>query len=127
MSADRAVDRAVIKTGAAADAAEHGSEVAAEHLAPSVVEQDDMVLARAVRVAGSGWAGGKGGVGGDLLASARAGKQPEHGAGVLEGRHELLDRGEDDMHLWQGCGEVSVPLIGNDHRRSGLGDEQVRS
>ena len=60
-----------------------------------------MVLARAVRVAVAGWAGGKGGVGGDLLACARAGKQPEHGAGVLDCRHQLLDRGDDDIRLWQ--------------------------
>ena len=45
-------------------------EVAAEHLAPPVVEQDDVIGARPVGVAFAGRPGGEGGVGGDLLAGA---------------------------------------------------------
>ena len=70
MAADRAIDRAMVEAGAAADAAEHVLEIAAEHLAPPVVEQDDVVGVRPVWVAFAGRSRGEGGVGGDLLAGA---------------------------------------------------------
>ncbi len=43
MAADRAIDRAMIEAGAAADTAQHVGELVAEHLAPSIVEQDDVI------------------------------------------------------------------------------------
>ena len=49
MAADRAIDRAMIEAGAAADAAEHVLEIAAKHLAPPVVEQDDVIRVAARR------------------------------------------------------------------------------
>ena len=70
MAADGAIDWAMIEAGAAADAAEHVLEIAAKHLAPPVVEQDDVVGARPVRVSFARRPGGEGGVGGDFLAGA---------------------------------------------------------
>ena len=116
VAADRAIDRAVIEAGPAADAAQHGGELAAEHLAPPVVEQDDMVGAGAVGIAVPPRTRREGRIGGDVLAGRRAGQEPEQHRCVLERRHDLLDRGDDDMAARQCRGQVSVSLIGDDHR-----------
>ena len=84
-----------------------------------------MIGARAVRIAVAARAGGEGGVGGDLLAGAGAGEQPQDRAGIFERRHDLLDRGDDDVRSGSVCGQVAVALVGDDHRGAGLGDEQV--
>ena len=49
MPADRRVDRAMVHAGAAADAAQHVAELAAEHRGAAVVEDDDVILVRPVR------------------------------------------------------------------------------
>ena len=45
--ADRRVDRAMVHAGAAADAAQHLAELAAEHRGAAVVENDDVIFGRA--------------------------------------------------------------------------------
>ena len=49
VAAHRAIDRAMVHAGGAADAAQHVLELAAEHPRAAVVEQDDVVLAPARR------------------------------------------------------------------------------
>ena len=57
--ADRAVDRTVVHAGRTPDTAEHVLEFPAEHLAPPVVQQDDVVFLRTMRVALPPGAGGQ--------------------------------------------------------------------
>ncbi len=122
---DRPVHRAVVEAGAAADAAQHVLEDASQHLAPPVVEQDDVIGAGAVRVARAARSGGEARVGRHVLARGRAGEEAEDGHGVLERRHHLLDRGEHDMDARQRLGEVAVALVGEDHRAPRLGDQEI--
>ena len=125
MAADRAIDRAMVEAGAAADAAQHVGELVAEHLAPPIVEQHDVIGGWTVWIAVAARAGEQARIGGDLLAGGRARQQAQNRRGVLERRHQLLDRGDDDMHARQGRGQVAVALVGDDHRRAGLGDQQI--
>ena len=125
VASDRAIDGAMVEAGAAADAAKHVLEDAAQHLAPSVVEQHDMVGARSVRVVVAARPRREARVGRHVLARRRAGEQPEDRRGVLERRHYLLDRSDDDVRARQRRGEVAVAFIGEDHRAARLGDQQV--
>ena len=45
----------------------------------------------------------------------------------FERRRDLLERGEDDVDLGQGLGQVAVALVGDDDRGPGLGDEEIRA
>ena len=105
----------MIEAGSATDAAEHVLENAAQHLAPSVVEQDDVICLRSVGIAVVAGAGGEGRISGDVLPCGRAGEQAEDGGRVFERRHELLDRGDDDMDARQRRGEIAVAFVGDDH------------
>ena len=125
MAADGAVDRTVIHAGAAADAAQHLAELAAEQLRAAVVENHDMAGLGPVGVAGAARPGRERGVGRDLLPRRRARQQPDQRIGVLQRRHQLVDGGEHDVHLGQRLGEVAVALVGHDHRRAGLGDQEI--
>ena len=127
MPADRLVDRAVVHAGAAADAAEHVLELGAEHRRAAVVEEDDVVLLGPVEVARPARPGGEGRVDRHVLPGRRAGEEAEDLAHVLERRRDLLDRGEHDVDARQELGEVAVAFIGDDHRRAGLGDQEIRA
>ena len=54
MAADRAIDRAMVEAGRAADAAQHVLELGAEHRRAAIVEQHDVVFARPVGIARRG-------------------------------------------------------------------------
>ena len=51
VAADRAVDRAMVHAGGAANAAQHLLELGAQHCRSAVVDQDDVVFLRPVQVA----------------------------------------------------------------------------
>ena len=60
-----------------------------------------------------------------LLTRRRAGQHAQDRVGVFKSRHRLLDRRDDDMDPRQALREVAVALIGDDHRRAGLGNQQI--
>ncbi len=125
MPADREEDRAVVEAGGAADAAEHVVELSAEHGRAAVVEQHDVEFAGPVEIGGAFRSGGEGDVGRDFLPGGRTRQQAQQGHRVVEGRHHLLDAGDDDMGLGQGLGEVAVALVGDDGGRAGFGDQEI--
>ena len=125
VAADRVIDRAVVHAGAAADAAQGVLELAAQHVRAPVVEQDDVIRLRPVRVAGPVRAGREGGVGRALLAGRRAGQHPQDHVHVLQGGHDLFQAGDDDVDPGQTLGQVAVALVGDDDRAAGLGHQEV--
>ena len=54
-------------------------------------------------------------------------QKTELGDGVLEGRDDLLDPGQDDVDRRDGRGHPAVALVGAEHHRSALGDQRVRA
>ncbi|MDF2974733.1 MAG: hypothetical protein K0R61_5183 [Microvirga sp.] len=125
MPADRVIDRAMIHAGAAADAAQHLLEGRAEHGGAAVVEDDDVIVLRPVRIRAAAGAGGEGGVDRQFLTCRRAGEHAQQLAHILQRRHELLDGREHDMGFWQDLREIAVTLVRDDDRRAGLGHEEV--
>ena len=125
VAADRAIDRAVVHAGGAADAAQHLAELGAEHVGAAVVEEDDVVLLRPVEVAGAARAGGEGGVDGEVLPGGAPREQAQQGGRVLQRRHHLLDGGQRDVDARQGLRQVAIALVGDDDAAAGLGDQEI--
>jgi hypothetical protein len=94
MAADGLVHRAVVDAGGAADAAQHGLEIAAEQVDAAVVDEDEVEVLGAVGVARPLDAGEHGKVVGDGLPGGRA-RQDAHQRGeVLQRRNHLLHPGD---------------------------------
>ncbi len=72
VTADRVIDRAMVHAGAAADAAQHVGEIAAQHGRAAVVENDDVIFQRAVGIVRAARAGRERGVDRHFLAGRRA-------------------------------------------------------
>ena len=72
MAADRAIDRAIIHAGGAANAAEHILELAAEHAGAAIIHQHDMILLRPVQIARPARASAERRVHGEILPGRRA-------------------------------------------------------
>ena len=125
MAADRAVDRAMVHAGAAADAAQHVLHPGAEHRGAAVVEQHDVVLRRPVEIAIAFRPGVEGRVGRGFLAGRRARQHAQQHRGILERRDHLLDAGQHDVHLGQRVGEIGIAFVGDQHRRTRLGHQEV--
>ncbi len=70
--ADRLIDRAMVHAGAAADATQHILEFAAEHRRSAVVEEDDVIFGRTIRIVRSTRPGREGRVDRGVLARRRA-------------------------------------------------------
>ena len=127
VAADRRVDRAMVHAGAAADAAQHLAELPAEHRAAAVVEDNDVILLRPVRIVFAARPGRERGVDRHFLRGRRAREHTQELRHVFQCRHHLLDRGEHDMHARERLRQVAVALVGDDDRRAGLGDEEIRA
>ncbi len=125
MTADGRIDRAMVEAGGAADAAKHVLEGRAQQLRSAIVEENDMELAWPVEIVRPPRPGRKGGVDRELLAGGGAGEQAQDGCRILEGRHHLLQAGDDDMGIRQSLGQIAIAFIGDDDGRSGLGDEKI--
>ena len=123
--ADRGIDRAMVEAGRAAQAAQHVLELAAEQLGAAVVEQHDMVLLRPVEIARPARPGRDRRVGRKFLSRRRARQQAQQRRRVLQGRHDLLDAGHDDMDARQGLRQIAVALVGDDDAGAGLGDQKI--
>ena len=126
MPADRAIDRAMVHAGGAADAAQHLLEIRAEHVGAPIVDQHDMVFLGPVQVGRPTHAGREGGVDGEILARCAAREQPQQRRAILQRRDDLLDAGQRDMDARQGLGQVAIALIGHDHAAAGFGDQKIR-
>jgi hypothetical protein len=126
MPADRAIDRAVVHACTAADAAQHVLELGAEHLGAAIVQQHHVIGLRPVGIALAARPGREGGVHRHVLPGRRPRQHAQDGADVIERRHDLLNRGHDDMHARQKLSEVAIALIGDDDRTARLGDQEVR-
>ncbi len=125
VAADRAVNRAVVHAGGAADAAQHVLEVGAQHRGAAVVHQHDVVFVRTVQIARPPRAGGERGVDGKILPGRGARQHAQQRGAVLDRRHHLLDAGQHDVHARQGLRQVAVALVGDDDAAAGLGDQEV--
>ena len=100
---------------------------AAEHRGAAVVEDDDVIFVRPVRIAGAARAGRERRVDRHLLRGRRARQHAQQLRHVLQRRHDLLDRGEHDVHARQGLRQVAIALVGDDDRRAGLGHQEIRA
>ncbi len=125
VAADRAVDRAVVHAGGAADAAQHLLELGPQHRRTAIVDQHDVVLIRSIQVVGPPGTGRERGVDGKILAGGGAGEDAQQRGAVLDRGHHLLDAGEHDMDARQGLRQVAVALVGDDDAAAGLGDQEI--
>ena len=87
--ADRAIDRAMVHAGGAADTAQHFLKVGPEHGRPAVIDQHDMVFLRPIQVARPPWTGGERGVDREILAGCRPGQNPQQRCRVLQRRARI--------------------------------------
>ena len=95
--AHRAIDRAVVHAGGAADAAQHLLELGAEDVGAAVVEEDDVELFGSVEIAWPAGTGRDGGVDRELLAGGRARQQTQDRRRVLESGNQLLQARQHDV------------------------------
>ena len=120
-----AVDGAGVLTGSATDAVEGlpGFGVG-EHGAAAVIEEDDVIVARAV-------AGGgprpEGVVGVHALAGGAAGDELEHDFKVLEAGEDFVDAGDRDEGVGESEAHAAVAFALDDADGAGFGDEEVGS
>ena len=70
-------------------------------------------------------AGREGRVDRHVLAGRRAREHAQDCRHVLQRRHDLLDRGDDDVDARQDLRQVAVALVGDDDRGAGLGDQEI--
>ena len=126
MTSDCLINRAVIHARPTSNTSQHVLKTGAEHGGAAVVEDDDVVALGAVDVARAARAGRERRVDRHVLPGRRAGEHAQELRRVLERRHELLDRGEDDMRLRQDLRQIAVALVRDDDRGAGLGDEEIR-
>ena len=84
-----------------------------------------MIFDGAVGVARAAAAGGEGGVVGKILPGGGARQHAQDRRRILQRRHQLLDRGQHDVDLWQCLRQVAIALVGDDDRSAGFGDEEV--
>ena len=61
----------------------------------------------------------------DRLAGRRPRQQAHQRGDVLERRHDLLDARNRDVDLGQRGGQRGVALVGDEHDRARLGDEEI--
>src|SRR5690606_3593632 len=73
VTANCMIDRAVVHAGTAADAAQQVLELRAQHGGAAIVDQDDMILFRTVRILGPPRAGRESRIGGEFLPRGGAG------------------------------------------------------
>ena len=125
MAADRLIDRAMVHAGAATDAAQHVLEFAAEHRRAAVVEQNDVIFLGPIGIAGAARAGGERRIDRHVLPGRRAREHAQQLRGVVQRRHQLFQRGDDDMDLGQDLRKIAVALVGDDDGGPGLGDEEI--
>src|SRR5258708_3637802 len=97
VTANRAVDRAVIEASAAADAAQDFTRGTHQQRASAVVEQYDVKGFGAVGVALALRPAHEADVRGDLLSGSGPSQQAKQDCGILERRHDFLDARHDDM------------------------------
>ena len=86
-----------------------------------------MVFLRSVRIAFPPRPGRQRRVVRKILPGRRAGEYPQDRRCILQRRHDLLDRCDDDVDLGERLGEISIALIGDDDRCAGLGDQEIRT
>ena len=127
VAADRLIDRAMVHACAAADAAQHVLELAAQHCRAAIVENHDMIGPRTVGIARPARPGRQRRVDRGVLAGRRARQHAQELRGILERRHDFLDRGDDDMRLGQDLREIAIAFVGDDDRGSGFGNEKIRA
>ena len=84
-----------------------------------------MIGPRPVGIARPARPGREGRIDRGVLPGRRAREHAQKLRGVLERRHDLFDRRDDDVRLRQDLREVAVAFVGDDDRGSGLGDEEV--
>src|SRR5262245_28877949 len=126
VAADCLIDRAMIETGAAANAAQHRLPTRRSSDLATMVEQDHVIFLRPVGIIGPPRTGREGGVARHLLAGRRACQEPQQRRHILERRHQLVDRREHQMRLRQDLGEVAIALIGDDDRGAGFRHQEIR-
>ena len=115
MAADRAIDRAMIEAGGAADAAQHVLELAcpAARCGHCRAARRGIPPAHRVSPARRGPVETRG-VGRELLAGRRARQKPQERRRVLERRHDFLDARQHDMRLGQSLRQIAIALVGDD-------------
>ncbi len=123
--ADVLVDGAVIHAGAAADAAQRVADVAAEHVGAAAVDDDEVHVLRAVELALALRARQHVDVVRDRLSGRRPRQETHQRRDVLERGHDLLDAGDGDVDLRQRRRQRRVALVGDEHDRAALRDEEV--
>ena len=64
-------------------------------------------------------------VGRGFLAGRRARQHAQQDGGVLQRGDHLLDAGQHDVHARQRIGQVGIAFVGHQHRRAGLGHQEV--
>ncbi|OQA32872.1 MAG: hypothetical protein BWY57_01638 [Betaproteobacteria bacterium ADurb.Bin341] len=128
MAANRRIDRTMVHAGAAANAAQHAGELAAQQICTAIVDQhkDDFFrpLHRAIqRQAPPGRQHGN--VVGNALSGRRARQQAHQGRQILQVRNDFLDAGNHHMQAWQGCHHAAIALIGHQRRRTGFRHQKI--
>ena len=91
----------------------------------AIVEDHDVIVLGPVEIARPLRAGVERGVGRRFLPGRRARQHAQQDGGVLQGRDHLLDAGQHDVHPGQGVGEIGIAFVGHQHRRAGLGHQEV--
>ncbi len=125
VAAGLAVDRADVEAGAATDAAEDLAAVAGQHFCTAVVDEDDVRLLRAVRLAGGFGAADELVVNGELLAGARATDQVEEEPEVAVGGDEFFDADYRDVDFIGRYAEAGVAFVRHEHDTAALSGDEV--
>jgi hypothetical protein len=126
VTTDLLIHGAVVHAGAAADAAQHVLELAAEQPGAPGIHQHEIQVLGAVELAGPARPGQQGEIVRDRLTRRRARQQPHDRGRVLQRRQHLLDAGKHDVHARQHRAHALVALVGDQRDRPGLGDQEVR-
>src|SRR5581483_9271602 len=125
--ADLPEHRAHVLTGTAPDAVEHRAVLGRKQGRTAVVEDHDVELLGPVRLVAAARAVYHIDVGGDALPRrARSEERQEHGE-LAKGRDDPLHAHHRDVHAGERRGHPPVPLVRDDHERTGRGDAEVHA
>src|SRR5215218_2190400 len=107
MASNLSVRRTNVRARRTADAMKCFRELGhGRHRSPAVVEQHNVHVVTRSRT------GDERGVAGNPLCGSRAREKPELRDRIVEGRNELFDTREDDVHRRNGGAETTIAFVG---------------
>lgn len=128
VAADLPVHRAVIETGAAADAVQRlALAFIGQQPRTAVVHQDKIELLGTVDFSGTARTAQKRGVDGKRLPGGAAAQHLQEGGQILGAGNDLLKPRDGDLNAGRGTGQPRIAFVFHQHDGPGVGDEKVRS